>query len=68
MFVQLMVFAKILAHVVLPTPRGPVKRKAWASWLVRMAFFSVEVMEDCPTTVLKVEGLYFRADTMNESI
>jgi hypothetical protein len=28
MFVQLMVFAKILAHVVLPTPRGPVKRKA----------------------------------------
>jgi hypothetical protein len=28
LFSQLIVFAKILAHVVLPTPRGPQKRNA----------------------------------------
>jgi hypothetical protein len=29
-FSQLIVFARILAQVVLPTPRGPQNKKAWA--------------------------------------
>ena len=29
-----------------------------------IAFFSVDVSACCPTTVAKVVGLYFRADTM----
>ena len=33
-----------------------------------MAFFSVVVMCCCPTTVSKVWGRYFRADTINFSI
>jgi hypothetical protein len=33
-----------------------------------MEFFSVMVTEGCPTTSLKVVGLYFLADTMNFSI
>src|SRR6478672_10342179 len=65
MFSQLMVFARILAHVVLPTPLGPQKRNACANWLLRMAFFKVVVICDCPTTVSNVCGLYFLADTMN---
>jgi len=28
-----------------------------------MAFFRVVVMDDCPTTVSKVVGLYFLAET-----
>ena len=42
--VQLMVLAKILAQVVLPTPRGPQNKNAWATWLVKMEFFKVEVI------------------------
>jgi hypothetical protein len=44
-FSQLMVFARILAQVVFPTPRGPQKRNACANWLFLMAFFNVLVME-----------------------
>jgi hypothetical protein len=33
-----------------------------------MAFFKVEVIDCCPTTVSKVAGLYFRAETMKLSI
>jgi hypothetical protein len=33
-----------------------------------MEFFRVVVMEGCPTTSAKVDGLYFLADTMNFSI
>jgi hypothetical protein len=61
---QLIVFAKILAQVVLPTPLGPQKRNAWARWLFRMLFCRVEVMFSCPTTDRKVDGLYFLAETM----
>jgi hypothetical protein len=61
--VQLMVLAKILAHVVLPTPLGPQNKNACASWLFLMAFLRVVVMCDCPTTVLKFWGLYLRAET-----
>jgi hypothetical protein len=67
-FSQLIVLAKILAHVVLPTPRGPQNKNAWANWLFFMAFFNVVVMWDWPTTVLKFWGLYLRAETMNLSI
>ena len=63
-----MVLAMIRAQVVLPTPRGPQNRKAWAKVLLRMAFFKVLVMEPCPTTVSKVMGLYFLADTTKFSI
>jgi hypothetical protein len=63
-----MVFARIRAHVVLPTPRGPQNRKAWANWLLRIAFFRVPVIEICPTTVSNVTGRYLRADTIKLSI
>jgi hypothetical protein len=53
LFSQLMVFANILAQVVLPTPLGPQNKNACASWLFFIAFFKVVVMCDCPTTVLK---------------
>jgi hypothetical protein len=65
---QLMVFAKILAHVVFPTPLGPVKRNAWAKCWFKIAFFSVVVICDCPTTVEKCWGLYFLAETTKFSI
>jgi len=45
-FVQLIVLASILAQVVLPTPRGPQNKNAWASWPFLMAFFSVVVIWD----------------------
>src|ERR1041385_8278221 len=63
-----MVFARIRAQVVFPTPRGPQKRNACARCLFLIAFFKVVVMEDCPTTVLKVAGRYLRADTTKFSI
>ena len=65
---QLMVLAMIRAQVVFPTPLGPQNRNAWASVLLRMAFFRVVVIDCWPTTVSKVTGLYFRADTMKFSI
>ena len=61
---QLMVLAKMRAQVVLPTPRGPQKRKACASLPVAIAFFRVVVSVLCPTTLLKVVGRYFLAETM----
>jgi hypothetical protein len=67
-FEQLMVLAKILAQVVLPTPLGPQKRYACARWLFRMALFRVFVMESCPTTMLNDGGRYFLAETMKFSI
>src|SRR4029078_4140262 len=68
LFSQLIVFAKILAQVVLPTPLGPQNKNAWASWLFFMAFFKVVGICDCPTTVENIWGRYLRADTMNLSI
>ena len=63
-----MVFAKIRAQVVLPTPLGPQNKKACAKWLLKMAFFKVVVICDWPTTVLKFWGLYFLAETTKLSI
>ena len=67
-FSQLMVLARILAQVVLPTPRGPQNKNACANWWFFIAFFKVVVMCSCPTTVSKVCGLYFLAETINFSI
>src|ERR1700712_4495506 len=67
-FSQLIVFARILAQVVFPTPLGPQNKKACASWLFLMAFFNVVVICSCPTTVEKFCGRYLRAETMNLSI
>ena len=66
-FSQLMVRARIRAQVVLPTPRGPQNRKAWARWSLRMAFFRVPVTASWPTTVSNVAGRYLRALTMKRS-
>jgi hypothetical protein len=62
--VQLMTLAKIRAQVVLPTPRGPQKRYAWASFPLATAFFSVVVRACCPTTASNDEGRYFLAETI----
>src|SRR5690606_30338469 len=64
----LIIFAKMRAQVVLPTPRGPVNNKACAKWLFSMALIKVFVIACCPTTSLKVCGLYFLADTTKCSI
>jgi len=65
---QLIVFARIRAQVVFPTPLGPQNKKACASCPLRIAFFKVEVIDCCPTTVSNVAGLYFLADTTKLSI
>ena len=68
LFSQLMVLANMRAQVVLPTPRGPQNKNACANWLLVIAFFSVVVICDCPTTVLKFCGRYFLAETINFSM
>src|SRR5690348_11490675 len=67
-FSQLMVLANIRAQVVFPTPRGPQNKKACANWRFFMAFLRVVVIWPWPTTVSKVWGLYFRAETINFSM
>src|SRR5690606_9939863 len=67
-FWQLMVFAKIRAQVVFPTPLGPQNKNACASCLLWIAFLRVDVMWRCPTTVSNVAGRYFRAETIKLSI
>src|SRR4051794_4385713 len=62
-FWQLIVFARMRAQVVLPTPRGPQNKNACANWLFLIAFFSVVVICCWPTTVSKVCGRYFLAET-----
>ena len=59
-----MVFAKIRAQVVFPTPLGPQNKNACARYSFLMAFFKVEVIESWPTTESNVVGLYFLAETM----
>jgi hypothetical protein len=63
-----MVFAKIRAQVVFPTPRGPQNKNACAKWPVFMAFFKVLVICAWPTTVLNVAGRYLRADQVRSLI
>ena len=65
---QFIVFAKILALEVFPTPRGPQNRYAWASCPLFIEFLRVVAMLSCPTRPVKLFGLYFLADTINFSI
>ena len=65
---QFIALAKMRAQVVLPTPRGPQKRYACASFPLLTAFFSVVVRADCPTTETKDTGRYLRADTIYSPI
>ena len=53
--------AKMRAVEVLPTPRGPEKRKLCGTRSWRMAFFKVVVMVSCPTISSNVCGLNFLA-------
>ena len=61
---QLIIFAKIRAVVVLPTPRGPQKRYAWASCPLRIEFLRVWAILSCPIRVPNESGLYFLAETI----
>ena len=47
--VQLRAFARIRASDVLPVPRGPVNRMAWATWPVATALRSVATTASWPT-------------------
>src|SRR5512133_390711 len=67
-FRQLIVFANMRALVVFPTPRGPQKRYACASWFLRIEFLRVFAIFSCPISVSKLVGLYFLAETINLSI
>src|ERR1700757_1142145 len=60
---QLRARARIRAVVVLPTPRTPVRMKAWATRPVAIAFDKVRTIASCPISSAKVEGRYLRART-----
>src|SRR6516225_6271556 len=60
---QLRARARIRAVVVFPTPRTPVRMKAWAIRPVAIAFDRVRTIASCPMSSAKVEGRYFRART-----
>ena len=62
-FSQLSALATSRAVVVFPTPRGPVNRKACASWPVRSALDSVRTTCSCPDICPKRWGRYLRART-----
>ena len=61
--VQLIAFARMRAAVVLPTPRGPLKRYAWASRSSRIALRRVSVTCSCATSSSNRCGRYLRAVT-----
>jgi len=60
---QLSDLAKIRAIVVLPTPRVPVKRKAWWMRPESSAFTSARRTWSCPTSSSKLRGRHLRART-----
>ena len=62
-FSQLSAFATRRAVVVFPTPRGPVKRKAWATCPVLSAFERVRTTCSWPDISPKRCGRYLRART-----
>src|SRR4051794_31229334 len=62
-FSQLSARARIRADVVLPHPRGPVKRKACATRPVFSALTSVRTTCSCPVRSEKRWGRYLRART-----
>src|SRR6266511_1910979 len=57
-FSQLRAFATRRAVVVFPTPRGPVKRNACATWPVFSEFESVRTTCSCPDISAKRWGRY----------
>src|SRR5690606_24779913 len=59
---QLTALARMRAVVVLPVPRGPQNRYAWAMRSSAIAFFSVLTMWSCPnsSSESKLCGRYFR--------
>ena len=61
---QLIIFAKIRAVVVFPTPRGPQNRYAWASCPRLIELDSVRAIVSWPISVSKESGRYFLAETM----
>ena len=61
--IQLKARAIILADVVLPTPRTPVKIKACAKRPELKAFVSVRTIASCPIRAVKSLGRYLRART-----
>ena len=61
---QLIIFAKIRAVVVLPTPLGPQNRYACASCPLLMELDSVRAILSWPSRVSNESGLYFLADTI----
>ena len=61
---QFMVLAKMRAALVLPTPRGPQNRYAWASCPRMMEFLRVWTMLSWPIRDSKESGRYFLADTI----
>ena len=60
---QLRARAMIRAVVVLPTPRTPVRMKAWAMRPVAIAFDRVRTIASWPISSAKVCGRYLRART-----
>ena len=66
-FSQLSARARMRAVVVLPTPRAPANRKAWATRPVAMALRRVWVTPFCPTTSSKRCGRHLRARTWYDS-
>ena len=63
-FVQLRDLATILAIVVLPTPRIPVKRYALGTLFALIEFMMVSAITSCPINSKKFCGLYLRANTL----
>lgn len=61
---QLIVFAKIRAALVFPTPLGPQNRYACANWPLRMEFLRVLTILSWPMSDSKESGLYFLAETI----
>jgi hypothetical protein len=61
--VQFSARAMIRAVVVLPTPRTPVRMKAWAIRPVAIALVSVRTSASWPIISAKVLGRYLRART-----
>ena len=59
-FSQLSAFAKILAEEVLPVPRLPAKRYAWAGRSDFIAFWRVFTTDVWPARSVNVFGRYFR--------
>ena len=65
---QLSDFARILAQDVLPTPRGPQKRYAWARRLALRDSFRSVVICSCPRSSSNFWGRYFLAKTIEDMI